>query len=318
MDDPALQVMTMADSGLVDEVTLLLHRVKAVRGVSGLSEGRLRALHGASSGQGTQFLAVAARDPSDGQLVAYAQVDDEGDRSYSNVELVTASTDASAERLADVLLDSVVAEFGAAGGGPLRLWVAQPQTRDDRRASSLGFTIERDLLQLRCTLPLAAVSSARMAGPEATIRPFRVGEDEQAWLIANNRAFAEHPEQGHWDITTIEAREREPWFDADGFRVLELDGKLAGSCWTKIHANSDPPMGEIYAISVDPDHHGQGWGRVLTRSGLDWLAEQGLRTGMLYVDGANTAAMSLYRSMGFSTDHVDRSYVIDVPDARQA
>ena len=80
MDDPALQVMTMADSGLVDEVTLLLHRVKAVRGVSGLSEGRLRALHGASSGQGTQFLAVAARDPSDGQLVAYAQVDDEGDR----------------------------------------------------------------------------------------------------------------------------------------------------------------------------------------------------------------------------------------------
>ena len=39
---------------------------------------------------------------------------------------------------------------------------------------------------------------------------------------------------------------------------------------------------------------------------------------MLYVDGANTAAMSLYRSMGFSTDHVDRSYVIDVPDARQA
>jgi ribosomal protein S18 acetylase RimI-like enzyme len=29
---------------------------------------------------------------------------------------------------------------------------------------------------------------------------------------------------------------------------------------------------------------------------------------MLYVDAANTAAVSLYRSIGFTEDHVDRSY----------
>ena len=104
-------------------------------------------------------------------------------------------------------------------------------------------------------------------------------------------------------------REQEPWFDPEGFLVLEEDGRVAGSCWTKIHADSSPPMGEIYVIGVDPEFHGRGWGRALTEAGLDWLAGQGLTVGMLYVDAGNLAAVSLYRSMGFVDDHVDRAYV---------
>jgi ribosomal protein S18 acetylase RimI-like enzyme len=46
---------------------------------------------------------------------------------------------------------------------------------------------------------------------------------------------------------------------------------------------------------------------------LDWLASQGLKLGMLYVDAANAAAVALYRSMGFVEHHVDRSYVRTVP-----
>ena len=126
---------------------------------------------------------------------------------------------------------------------------------------------------------------------------------------ANNRAFASHPEQGHWDLATLAEREQEPWFDPEGFLVLEEDGRVAGSCWTKIHADSSPPMGEIYVIGVDPEFHGRGWGRALTEAGLDWLAGQGLTVGMLYVDAGNVAAVSLYRSMGFVDDHVDRAYV---------
>ena len=54
--------------------------------------------------------------------------------------------------------------------------------------------------------------------------------------------------------------------------------------------DTDPPMGEIYVIGVDPDFHGRGWGRALTQAGLAWLAGRGLTVGMLYVDADNVPA----------------------------
>jgi mycothiol synthase len=104
----------------------------------------------------------------------------------------------------------------------------------------------------------------------------------------------------------------EPWFDANGFLLHEREGRLAGFCWTKIHATVDPALGEIHIIAVDPDFNGLGLGRALTLAGLSWLHRQGLGTGMLYVDAANAPALGLYRSLGFTVDHVDRRYYRDL------
>ena len=165
-----------------------------------------------------------------------------------------------------------------------------------------------ELYQMRRPLPLDETT-------DLPVRAFVPGRDEEAWLEVNNRAFAWHPEQGGWDLATIEAREKEPWFDPQGLLLLEMDGRLVGSCWTKVHASADPPMGEIYVIGVDPDFHGRGLGRALTRAGLDWLAGRGLTVGMLYVDADNVAAVTMYRSMGFVEHHVDRAYLIALDQA---
>ena len=68
-------------------------------------------------------------------------------------------------------------------------------------------------------------------------------------------------------------------------------------------------MGEIYAIAVDPDFPGLGLGTALTVAGLEHLAGRGLTVGMLYVDGGNTGAVTMYEQLGFTIHHTDRAYL---------
>ncbi|RPI10167.1 MAG: mycothiol synthase [Actinobacteria bacterium] len=195
------------------------------------------------------------------------------------------------------------------GGGPVHWWARDASPIDRSIAADLGLTGERELYQLRRPLPLEpeTVTTAR---PIAT-RPFVVGTDEQAWLYVNNRAFADHPEQGGWALEELWEREAESWFDPDGFLLHEVDGRLAAFCWTKVHAGHEPALGEIYVIGVDPDFHGHGLGRAMTIAGLEALAARGVRVGMLYVESANAPALGLYYALGFTLHHVERAFVLD-------
>jgi len=315
MEALELEVMDSFDAPVRLAVRDLLSHHEAAFGYAGLSEERQRVLDRTARHPGPdRLVAVAARVTGSTELVGWAQVDGYGDGRTAVLELVTLpgpEAPAPSTALVDALADAALAAFAARGDGPLRWWVGHAtDDDDDARAARLGFVGDRDLLQLRCPLPLPVRRGGRPT-PVVATRAFRVGEDEEAWLVQNNRAFAGHPEQGRWDLDTLLERQAEPWFDPDGFRVLEADGRIAGSCWTKVHRSARPALGEIYVIGVDPDYHGRGWGRALTEDGFAWLADHGLAEGMLYVDAANTAAVALYRSMGMTTHHVDRAYVTD-------
>ena len=81
---------------------------------------------------------------------------------------------------------------------------------------------------------------------------------------------------------------------------------IRDSCWTKIH--DAEALGEIYAIGVDPDFHGQGLGVPMTAAGLDWLHAQGLQIGMLYVEGDNEPAIRTYQKLGFEIARTDMAW----------
>lgn len=191
------------------------------------------------------------------------------------------------------------------GGGPVYVWVGEPTADDDRIAADAGLEPARDLHQLRIPLP-----AERTDLPTRTFVP---GRDDDAWLEVNNRAFAWHPEQGDWTTEQLRSRLAEPWFDPSGFLLHERDGRLAGFCWTKVHDQPER-LGEIYVIAADPDFHGLGLGRALTLAGLQWLHDdRGITTGMLYVDGGNTAARRLYTKLGFTEHSLDRAYLAELP-----
>ncbi|MGQ0431057.1 MAG: mycothiol synthase [Microthrixaceae bacterium] len=193
-----------------------------------------------------------------------------------------------------------------AGGGDLRLWARDSDPVRAQIAERAGMHPARELLQMRRPLPVAEPW-------HLDVRPFVVGVDEAAWLTVKNRAFEWHPEQGQMTLDELRGHEAEPWFDPAGFLLHEHDGMLVGFCWTKVHTELDPPLGEIYVIAVDPDAHQRGLGRQLVLAGLDHLHQRGLSTGMLYTEADNARAVHLYRELGFVVHSTDRAYTLMIP-----
>lgn len=195
-------------------------------------------------------------------------------------------------------LDTAVAELPSADSA-VRLWVHEVSPELHAVATKAGFVAYRDLWQMRCRLP--------QTRSELVTRGYEPG-DADALIRVNNRAFSWHPEQSGLDRDRLAATMSEPWFDAAGVRILERGDQMAGFCWTKVHADMDPAMGEIFVICIDPEFHGQGLGVPMTLAGLDWLADHGLTRAMLYVESDNHAAVATYERIGFGHAHTDRAY----------
>ena len=143
-------------------------------------------------------------------------------------------------------------------------------------------------------------------GLNGEIRSFRPESDADKWLAQNNAAFANHPEQGTWDLETLRVRVNEPWFDPSGFILLLEGEEIVASCWTKIHEFNTVRTGEIYIISVHPDHQGKGLGAAALRAGLNSIHSRGVHRASLYVDDSNEPAIAMYTQHGFQTVRMDR------------
>ena len=195
------------------------------------------------------------------------------------------------------LLEAATQAVALQGGGRLEYWIERVNQRSDDVPTQAGFVPYRDLPALITDL---------------VVRPF-TEIDAEAVLECNNRAFDWHPEQGEMTPEDLTARQAESWYDPEGFLLLEevdAEGEPAiiGFCWTKVHADEKPALGEIYAIAVDPEHHGRGLGRELTLAGLTHLTNRGLRHAILYVESDNSPARKMYQGLGFEIEFTSRAY----------
>ncbi|MEW2219985.1 mycothiol synthase [Streptomyces sp. NPDC006990] len=295
----------MSDVDVVDEVSAddvrevqaLIDAAAREDGQPAVSEqGRLQ-LRGGSR-PGVRHLLLRA---GDGALSGYAQLEDTDPVEAPAGELVVAPTrrgNGYGRRLGQALLDQ--------SRRRLRVWAHGGHPAARHLAQSLGMTLFRELRQLRRSL--AGLELPDPVLPDGvTVRAFRPGEDDAAWLALNAAAFAHHPEQGTLTQRDLDDRKAEPWFDPVGFFLAERDGKPVGFHWTKVHSAEE--LGEVYVLGVDPGEQGGGLGKALTTIGLRYLAdERGLPTAMLYVDADNEAAVRVYEGLGFRTHETDLMY----------
>jgi mycothiol synthase len=266
----------------------------------------------------------------EGRLVGYAHLDVTDLVEGPSAELVVAPS-ARRHGLGHALIEDLIRISDAdVPGRGLRLWAHGESEAARGLAERLGFARARVLWQMRRSLVTPLPEAPLPAG--VSLRTFLPGIDDEAWLAVNAAAFADLPDQGGWTIDDLQRRMSESWFDASGFLVATDErGDIVGFHWTKVHggahAHGDDdhtrlhaegvdhshghghePMGEVYVIGIDPARQGTGLGRALLLAGLRLLAARGLPQAMLYVDAANTPAIGLYSSLGFTRWDTDVLY----------
>ncbi len=215
----------------------------------------------------------------------------------------------------------------ALGSGNLQLWSHGHLDAASGLAARDGFSNVRELWMMSRSLQPDTGPLPHVNLPEGfNTRHFVVGQDEDAWLRVNARAFVKHPEQGGMTRLDLDARIDQPWFDAMGFVLIEdtrgAAPVLVASHWTKVAEAGDKKSrttrGEVYVVGVDPSYQGLGLGRTVTVLGLQHLLERGLTEAILYVDADNTAAVTTYSRLGFTRSAVDVMYfrVVHPPVSR--
>jgi N-acetylglutamate synthase len=81
------------------------------------------------------------------------------------------------------------------------------------------------------------------------------------------------------------------------FATFHEDGKPVAFGFSAI----DKGCAELGCIMVDEDRRGQGFGRAVVASLMDWARQRGAATAFLQVSQDNAPALHLYKRLGFAT-----------------
>lgn len=244
----------------------------------------------------------------DGQLVVAAVPDETG----STYELVV-HPDHRRQGYGASVLDLIVNQRNP----DARFWAHGDLDAARALSTSHGLHVVREMWKMaRSVSGEPKIEKAKMPAGFAA-RSLVPGQDEEAWLQVNSRAFAHHPEQGRMTLDDLRERMSQDWFDPRGLLLIEdVSGSapvLAASHWTKIEVGEGGERdtateGEVYVVAVDPEYQGRGLGKAVTALGLAYLASAGVQTIDLYVEGDNTAAIATYRGWGFTKASADVMY----------
>lgn len=90
--------------------------------------------------------------------------------------------------------------------------------------------------------------------------------------------------------------------------VADVDGKPVG--FVAVVLRPELREGEIHMVAVDPDHHRQGIGALLTDHALTWMADRGVTVAIVETGGdpGHAPARATYEHAGFTKLSVARYF----------
>jgi mycothiol synthase len=151
-----------------------------------------------------------------------------------------------------------------------------------------------------------------------SVRPYRVGQDEQAWVAAFNESFSDH--WGGFMGMSMPLWTRyvhRPWFKPE-ISFVAWDGpEIAGFGHFIIHDEQNALSGKKQSlmryIGVRPRWRGIGLGVALTRAGLVASRDAGMESCLSGVDSENVqGAHHIYEREGFITTKRHHLYRTEV------
>ena len=188
------------------------------------------------------------------------------------------------------LLAHAVAAAPAVGARQLS---ARVERLEDETAAFLlrrGFAVEHE----ECLLELAEWRALppEPAAPDVAFVTLPRAEAIAAFGRVYDAAFTGRP----WSQPYTEAEVATTLARAEDLLFAQRDGELIGVVW---HEQLPDGRGRVEPIGIARAHQGQGHGRALLLAALHSLRRQGAPLVEIGLWRANTAAMTLYKGLGF-------------------
>ena len=141
--------------------------------------------------------------------------------------------------------------------------------------------------------------------PDYTLRPATAGDLDQLCLL----------EDASFSGDRLSRRRFRHWLKTDNrvFLVAEADGELLG--YTLVLLRRGTRLARLYSLAVGPAGRGRGIGKALLSAAEDASSRSGRLYMRLEVAESNTAAIALYRQLGYRTFGSYSNYYEDASNA---
>jgi len=132
-----------------------------------------------------------------------------------------------------------------------------------------------------------------------TIRAFRKGLDEEAYVRIYNAAFSDYDDIRTITIEEMKENEESPSFSADGILFAEWNGETAGMIDAYVDRFREEEKGFIQSCAVLPQFRGRGVAKALVKKALEIHRQRGMKCAETWAQKGRQTCIHIFESFGF-------------------